>query len=80
MPFRFGRYAEGLLQRVRGQCDLLYRPSSQTFLLAITVDVPEPTPDEATEFLGVDLGMINIAATRDGQLVSGSHIHHVRGR
>jgi predicted transposase len=32
MPFRFGRYAEGMLQRVRGQCDLLYRASSNTFL------------------------------------------------
>jgi putative transposase len=80
MPFRFGRYAEGMLQRVRGQCDLLYRASSDTFFLAITVDAPEPTPDEVSEFLGVDLGIVNIATTSDGELVSGSHVNNVRAR
>jgi IS605 OrfB family transposase len=80
LPFRFGRYAEALLQRVRGQCDLLYRASSATFFLAITVDAPEPTPDEVSEFLGVDLGIVNLATTSDGELVSGSHVNHVRAR
>jgi IS605 OrfB family transposase len=80
MPFRFGRYAEGMLQRVRGQCDLIYRASAKTFFLAITVDAPEPTPDDAEAFLGVDLGIINIATTSDGEMVSGSHINHVRAR
>src|SRR5262249_46553279 len=80
MPYRFGRYAEGMLQRVRGQCDLLYRASAKTFFLAITVDAPEPTPGEAAEFLGVDMGIVNSATTSDGELVSGSHINHVRAR
>jgi IS605 OrfB family transposase len=80
MPFRFGRYAEGMLQRVRGQCDLIYRANARTFFLAITVDAPEPTPDETAEFLGVDLGIVNIATTSDGEMVSGSHINHVRAR
>jgi IS605 OrfB family transposase len=80
MPYRFGRYAAGMLQRVRGQCDLLYRQSRDTFFLAITVDAPEPTPDEVTDFLGVDLGIINIATTSDGDMVSGRHINHVRAR
>src|SRR5215472_12200284 len=31
VPFRFGAYAEGMLQRRRGQCDLLYRTSTDTF-------------------------------------------------
>ena len=47
VPFRFGAYAEGMLRRTRGQCDLLYRTRSDTFFLAITVDAPEPTPDDA---------------------------------
>src|SRR5215813_7952389 len=46
VPFRFGAYAEGMLQRTRGQCDVLYRKRSDTFFLAITVEAPEPTPDE----------------------------------
>lgn len=86
MPFRFGRYAEGLLQRVRGQCDLLYRASSATFFLAITVDAPEPTPDEVSEYLGVDLGIVNIATTSDGEIVNHgptqihAHVNTVRAR
>jgi putative transposase len=86
VPFRFGTYAEGMLQRRRGQCDLLYRRSSDTFFLAITVDVPEPTPDEAHDYLGVDLGVITLAATSDGEFLNHStgpkhaHINQVRAR
>ena len=86
VPFRFGVYAEGMLQRTRGQCDLLYRKRSDTFFLAITVDAPEPTPDEASDYLGVDLGVITLAATSDGEFLNHSagpkhaHINQVRAR
>jgi putative transposase len=86
VPFRFGRYAEGMVQRRRGQCDLLYRRSSDTFFLAITVDTAEPTPDEASDYLGVDLGVITLAATSDGEFLNHStgpthaHSNHVRAR
>jgi predicted transposase len=56
LPFRFGAYQEARLNRIRGQADLLYR--NGTFYLACTVDAPEPTPNEASEFLGVDLGVL----------------------
>ena len=85
-PFRFGTYAEGILQRRRGQCDLLYRRSSDTFFLASTVDIPEPTPDEAHDYLGVDLGVITLAATGDGEFLKHAtgpkhaHINQVRAR
>ena len=52
VPFRFGTYAEGMLQRTRGQGDLLYRKRSNTFFLAITVDAPEPTPDDTERLSG----------------------------
>jgi IS605 OrfB family transposase len=86
VPFRFGGYAEGMLQRTRGQCDLLYRKRTTTFFLAITVDAPEPTPDEAGDVLGVDLGVITLAATSDGEFLNHStgpkhaHINQVRAR
>jgi putative transposase len=86
MPFRFGVYAEGMMQRRRGQCDLLYRKSSDTFFLAATVDAPEPTPNEADDYVGVDLGVITLAATSDGEFLNHStgpehaHINQVRGR
>lgn len=56
VPFRFGAYQEARLDRIRGQADLLYRKG--TFYLACTVDAPEPTPDETSEYLGVDLGVL----------------------
>ncbi|HEV2457335.1 MAG TPA: transposase [Ktedonobacterales bacterium] len=75
-----------MMQRRRGQCDLLYRTSSDTFFLAITVDTAEPTPDEASDYLGVDLGVITLAATSAGEFLNHSagptcaHINHVRAR
>jgi putative transposase len=42
MPFRFGRDAAGMLQRVRGQGDRLARASSQTVFLAMTMTVAAP--------------------------------------
>ncbi len=84
VPFRFGAYAEGMLQRTRGQADLLYR--NETFFLAITVDAPEPTPIDADDFVGVDSGIITLAATSDGEFLNHStgpkhaHVHQVRAR
>jgi putative transposase len=86
VPFRFGLYAAGMLARTRGQADLLYRKSSDTFFLAVTVDAPEPTPDDASDFLGVDLGIITLAATSDGELLNQgavpvhAHVNTVRAR
>lgn len=84
VPFRFGAYAEGMLQRKRGQADLLYR--HDTFFLAITIDAPEPTPADTAEFLGVDLGIIQLATTSDGEFLNHStgpkhaHVNEVRAR
>jgi putative transposase len=84
VPFRFGAYQAARLDRIRGQADLLYR--NGTFYLACTVDAPEPTPDEASEYLGVDLGVVNIATSSDGEIVNRgqgcvhAHVNTVRAR
>jgi putative transposase len=84
VPFRFGDYQAARLDRVRGQADLLYRNS--TFFLACTVDAPEPTPSEPSEYLGIDLGVITLAATSDGELLNHTtgprhaHVNQVRAR
>jgi IS605 OrfB family transposase len=88
VPFRFGAYAAGMLARKRGQADLLYRKSTATFFLAVTVDAPEPEPGEPqpTDYLGVDLGVVTLAATSDGELLNRiagpkhAHINQVRAR
>jgi putative transposase len=84
VPFRFGAYQAARLDRIRGQADLLYR--DRTFYLACTVDAPEPTPNEPAEYLGVDLGMVNLATTSDGEIVNQgqgclhAHVNTVRAR
>ena len=88
VPFRFGAYATAMLARKRGQADLLYRKGTDTFFLAVTVDAPEPEPGEPQpgDYLGVDLGVITLAATSDGELLNHSagpkhaHINQVRAR
>jgi putative transposase len=88
LPFRFGAYAVGMLQRRRGQADLLYRKQTDTFFLAVTVDAPAPEPGEPqpVDYLGVDLGVITLAATSDGEFLNHStgpkcaHINEVRAR
>src|SRR5260221_3525041 len=43
VPFQVGDYQQARLDAIKGQADLLYR--NGTFYLAVTLDVPEPTPD-----------------------------------
>ena len=65
VPFRFGAYAAGMLQRTRGQCDLLYRKRTNTFFLAITVDAPLRTARMVVPCQGLDwpvsLGVMDLS-------------------
>jgi transposase len=60
----------------KGQADLIYK--SRKFYLQIVIDQPEETPANSEEFLGVDLGIVNIAATSDGKMYSGEKFQNVR--
>ena len=59
----YGEYQAGFLQRLKGQVDLISQDG--TFYLYATIDVPEETPIAPTRFLGVDLGIVNIATVED---------------
>jgi putative transposase len=60
VPFIMGKYQAERFGWSKGQCDLVLRSDGKWFLL-VTVDVPEVAPIPVTEFLGVDLGVVNIA-------------------
>jgi putative transposase len=62
----------------RGECDLVHRDG--TFYLIVTIDIPEPEPFEPNGFLGVDLGIVNIATTSDGEILAGRRLNRYRKR
>jgi len=76
VPIRIGRYQECKLDRQVRQTDLILRKG--IFYLATVVDVPEPSPDDPTGVLGIDLGINNLATDSDGEIYSGEQVDRVR--
>src|SRR5712691_10120798 len=78
MPFACGARQRAMLASRRGESDLIYH-SGGWYLLA-TCSVVEPAVDEVDDYLGVDLGVKNIAATSDAETFAGGHINGLRRR
>jgi putative transposase len=80
VPFACAAWqAELLASCPIGESDLLYRNGA--LYLYATVDVPDTEKNEhPTGFLGVDLGIVNIATTSAGTNFSGSAVNRVRHR
>ena len=62
----------------KGESDLVYR-NGMWFLIA-TCDMPDPRVKDPDAFLGVDLGIVNIATTSDGARHTGKGLNAVRHR
>jgi IS605 OrfB family transposase len=62
----------------QGESDLVHRDGAW-FLIA-TCEIPEPQTREPAGFLGVDLGIVSIAATSDGQIMAGRSLNRYRRR
>lgn len=78
MPFVCGEYQQQQLQAKRGQADLVYR--DRQFYLQVTIDFPDAEAGAVQDFIGVDLGIVQIATTNDGQAFSGEPIEKARKR
>jgi IS605 OrfB family transposase len=78
MPFVCGQHQLALLQGLRGECDLVYRKGE--FYLFQTCDVEEAPEIEADEFLGIDMGIVNIAVDSDETFHQGKGMANVRHR
>jgi len=76
----FGDYQKGVIdgRRIRGQADLVL--VDNVFYLLVVVDLPDGSPNDIKGFLGVDLGIVNIATTSDGEQMSGKTVRAVRRR
>ncbi|WTX20217.1 transposase [Streptomyces sp. NBC_00005] len=51
------------------------------WFLNATCEVPEAEPNaDPVDFLGIDLGIVNIATTSDGEILAGRRLNRSRGR
>jgi putative transposase len=78
VPFVCGEHQRQLLANRKGEVDLQMQGGD--FYIVATCDVSEATPIAATDVLGVDLGIINIAVDSDGQPFSGEDVERCRRR
>ncbi|EFL27337.1 transposase [Streptomyces himastatinicus ATCC 53653] len=63
----------------KGESDLVCRDGM--WFLNATCEVPEAAPNtEPVDFLGIDLGIVNIATTSDGQIMAGRALNRLRAR
>lgn len=67
-----------LLRSRQGEADLILHGGA--FYLAAVCTIAEPDPSDVGEFLGIDLGVAQIAADSDGTIYSGSAVKSVRHR
>jgi len=78
VPFVSGSYHKARLEGVRRQADLVFRKGK--WFLYVTVDVPDGSPVDPEGWLGVDLGIRNLAVDSDGEAHSGEIVEAVRQR
>ncbi|MFB7083831.1 RNA-guided endonuclease InsQ/TnpB family protein [Streptomyces sp. NPDC056296] len=63
----------------KGESDLIYRDGM--WFLNATCEVPEaPLNANPVDFLGIDLGIVNIATTSDGEIMAGRELTRIRAR
>ncbi|MEP6774765.1 MAG: RNA-guided endonuclease TnpB family protein, partial [Chloroflexota bacterium] len=73
IPFVCGERNLAMLKHQQGETDLVLRDGE--WFLYTTVDVEEPPPGEPTGWLGVDLGIVNLATTSEGTIGQAHHLH-----
>jgi putative transposase len=78
VSFLTGKRQLELLKSQRGESDLVLVDSQ--FYLFATCEIDEAEPQDVEEFLGVDLGIKNIAADSMGETYAGNHLNSLRKR
>lgn len=74
----YGEYQSRRLGMMAGQSSLVHRNGK--FFLMATIDVPEPSPSEVESYLGVDVGISNIATDSEGESFDGKGVERNRQR
>lgn len=66
----------GLLKYIRGEADLLQRNGK--FFLFQTIDIPDQDVEDVDEFIGIDLGITDIAVDSEGTRHSSEWLNNYR--
>lgn len=78
ISYHCGERQRKLLESRQGESDLVFYKGN--FYLLACCEVPEPSPSDYKDALGIDLGITNIAVSSDGEFFSGEPVEKVRGR
>jgi IS605 OrfB family transposase len=78
IAYQAGDKQQELLKNQQGESDLVYIKG--VFYLLATCDIPEPTPSDVEGYLGVDLGIANIAVDSQGTHHGGAKVNGIRER
>lgn len=77
IPVAMGEHQKRLIENgLRGAADLIYRDG--VFYLHQVCEVETPDPDDPDGWLGVDLGIKNLAVDSDGTVFSGAEVEAKR--
>jgi len=76
VPMRYGAYQAARVAMQKGQADLILKGG--VFYLYICIDMPSAPPVESKGFLGIDLGIVEIASDSEGNQYSGDAVKRVR--
>jgi len=74
MPIVFGRYFLSRIGFRRGHAKLIYRRDTNAFFIAVAADLPEEEMIDPKGWLGVDVGIANIATDSLGNLYGGQEL------
>ena len=74
IPVTFGREFPYKVKFIRKSARLIYRKDLNAFFISVFVDVPEEPPITPEGWLGVDVGIANIAADSLGNLYGGDEV------
>lgn len=78
LGFVAGQKQRDLLAFRKGESDLCFVRGK--WILACTCDIPETEEFKAFDWIGVDLGIVSIAATSDGKIYTGEDIERARAK
>jgi putative transposase len=78
VPIVMGEHQQRLMAYRKGEVDLCLVRGK--WMLAATCDIPETDEFKATDWLGVDFGIVSLAADSDGAVHTGADVERVRDR